>query len=277
MPALETSSGTIEVLDWGSGPDQLFLLHASATGPATLAGLAKAVQRGRFHIFAPAFCGYGGTYGERDIEARPVTEINRAIANELLAAAAEGERIVFGHSMGGYVALMAALDAQAAGRPFDGLILYEPILLDMFDLDDPAQAAAYQWDRDAVAFLAEQVAAGSVEAGVSRFIEAWNETSWADLPAAVRQHLLSMAGTIVRETGALGREAIDRDRLRNLSTPTLLLRGDRSPAFTEHVSHNTLALLPDARVQVLQGCGHMAPILAPAMVAEAITAFCQAL
>ena len=52
---------TIEVVDWEDDDALFVLLHASATGPRFLTGLAHRLSRAGECIIAPAFVGYGQT------------------------------------------------------------------------------------------------------------------------------------------------------------------------------------------------------------------------
>ncbi len=63
------------------------------------------------------------------------------------------------------------------------------------------------------------------------------------------------------------------DDVRTFDTPTLILWGDRSPAFTRRAAVNLASAVPEARAIPLNGVGHMAPLDAPDRVADAIEAF----
>ena len=117
--------------------------------------------------------------------------------------------MLIGHSMGGLVALLAALD----GVPADALVLYEPIVLDCLDMNDPVDSAARAWDAERVDKLRDGVAGGDPEAGVKAFIEAFNEVSWSDLPATLRADLVSKAAVLAAETRAAPLVELDRSKL----------------------------------------------------------------
>lgn len=248
----------------------VLLIHASAMGPRSLAALAQSLARERRTIDVPALAGYGSddTSGPGDPAVR-----NRAIVGGALAQSLHRRRIVFGHSMGGLFALLAALDEADRSHPLDALVLYEPILHDILDPDQPADAEALAWDRDVIAALAEGVTNGAPEHGVRRFIEAWNETSWMQLPEGARRHLIASAGQLARETAALPAQTLARERLACCTTPTLVLSGDGSPSFARIAAARVAEALPNARHLTLAGYGHMAPVTASARIGECIETF----
>jgi pimeloyl-ACP methyl ester carboxylesterase len=177
--------------------------------------------------------------------------------------------------MGGLVALLLALEADRDGDPIDALILYEPILHDLLDPAVASDAAALAWDGAIVSELAADVGQGKPEAGVSRFVEAWNETAWTGLPREVRRQLVAGAGRLVRQTASMLTKKLPPGRLAGLRTPTLLLGGDRSPAFTGLVLQRAVASIPKSRCVILEGAGHMGPLNAADRVAAAIGAWLE--
>ncbi|WP_223243455.1 hypothetical protein [Streptomyces sp. CBMA123] len=70
-------------------------------------------------------------------------------------------------------------------------------------------------------------------------------------------------------------EAIDAlgvgiERFAGLETPTTLIEGDQSPAHLRERLSDLAATLPNARVVTLAGQGHVAHVVAPAVLASAI-------
>lgn len=260
------------------GDDLLLLLHAAATGPASLGGLAGALERPGRRIAAPDLCdgrrdGNGGAPGDDIIEHS--VGVARAALDEARGEPGGARRFVFGHSMGGLVALLLALEADRDGDAINALILYEPILHDLLDPAIASDAEALAWDRSIVSELAAGVDQGNPEAGVSRFVEAWNETAWTGLPREVRRQLVAGAGTLVRQTASMPTKKLPQRRLAGLRTPTLLLGGARSPAFSQLVLQRAAASIPKSRCVILEGAGHMAPLNAADRVAAAIGAWLE--
>lgn len=272
MPELATDKGPIDVSEWGAGDEQFLMLHATATGPHTLSGLAKRLLNEKRRICAPGFLGYGKTdFAEQADTSRVLT--NQRIAAKVLQSFTGRRKVLFGHSMGGLVGLLVALDCARRGETLDALVLYEPILIEVLDPSQPEHAEVQNWDRTIVDKLADDVRNGKPERGVRRFIEAWNETEWDALPESARHHLVANADTFTRETQGISYHVLDLDEIRRLDTPVLLIRGTDSPEYAIQVSETAVRLLPNAELTVLDGCGHMGPLLHPDRVAEAIEEF----
>jgi pimeloyl-ACP methyl ester carboxylesterase len=257
MPIYHTASGPVEALEWGDGPTLILLLHAAAAGPASLSGLAKALATPGRRIVAPALHGYGGT---RITDAADPFEAHAAVARAVLDLYPARRRVLFGHSMGGLVALAAAATT-------DAIIVYEPIVIGLLRDDDPADVAARDWDRAIVGELERQIAAGDLEAGIRVFIEAWNETAWDALPAAVRARLVAAAPAMAREIRAGSSRQVDPG---GIVAPLLILQGSASPAITAAMTARLHAAVPGSHRMVLDGSGHMGPVQAAGFVAAAI-------
>jgi pimeloyl-ACP methyl ester carboxylesterase len=180
---------------------------------------------------------------------------------------------LFGHSMGGLIALLAALDGLAA----DALVLYEPIVLGCLDPNSPEDIAARAWDGACIQTLHERVAAGDPEAGVAAFVEAYNEVAWSQLPAALRAGLVVKASNLVAETTATQELHLDMARLAALPMPVLILQGSRSPQVTHRMTAGLARAMPRAVSRIVEGAGHMGPVMSHAAVATEVRAFLDGL
>ena len=272
MALLDTAQGRIETHEWGDGCDLVLMLHASATGPQTLSGLAKHLLRPNLRIVAPAFAGYGRT--QFNTPSSPIAA-NLHIARHILNNHSGSSRIVFGHSMGGLIALLTALDAGDADVPPDALVLYEPILPGLLDRTTTEGAAALAWDRNVISSLRTAVDNGDRAAGVRKFVEAWNEVKWACLPDAVRSHLITNAENLMRETTQTSEFELDHAALKALQLPTLLLQGEASPMMTHLISQRASDLLPNAHLVVVPRANHLAPVSSPALIGAELFRFCE--
>ena len=168
--------------------------------------------------------------------------------------------VVFGHSFGANVALGASLRTPMIA----GLVLYEPGRRgDAPDgMRDELERLLARDDRRAAMRL--------VLLEFTRFPEEWLDDLLDTPPWEAR---LAYTDTFVRELRAY--DEYDYGDLSRLTTPTLLLVGGESPAAELDHARELARVLPAARVSVLEGHGHTAPVTAPALVAREIAAFVQ--
>lgn len=266
MPLHETPAGPVETLEWGEGPTQIILLHAAASSPHALAGLAECLLRPGRRVIAPMLNGYGRT--KMRASGNPI-EKHLAVASACRDLYPGERQIVFGHSMGGLVALLSSLQDD----PPDALILFEPIVIGVLDPNDKADRDARDWDRALVRKLADAVAAREPEAGVAAFVEGWNEVAWTAIPAAARARLVEAGSLLAAETDAVGQQQIDAEALARLAVPVLLLLGTASPELPNRAIRRLRRQLPHAQSVSLEALGHMGPVMMPAIVAEALETF----
>lgn len=248
----------------------IVLLHAAASGPRALGRLAERLKAQGHDVFVPALAGYGDTViaGETDSIAENIAVARHTAA---FARAVPGiTRVVLaGHSMGGVVALRAAL----AGVPHDAVVGYEPVAFGALDRAEADDRALVAWDTDIAQRFLALIARGQAEAAVARFVEAWNEVEWERLPAHVRAALTADAPRLARDIAAINGDTTPAAAYAAITTPVLLLSGDRSPPVTRRICMRLAAVLPRAREVAIPGAGHMGPAFAPTHVAAAITAF----
>jgi pimeloyl-ACP methyl ester carboxylesterase len=75
-----------------------------------------------------------------------------------------------------------------------------------------------------------------------------------------------------REIRTYQKITFDPEQARKITAPTLLLVGSESSPDVYH-PEKVAAALPDARIAVLEGQEHIADLLAPKLVAEALLPF----
>lgn len=254
-----TAFGRVEVHRWGEAGRPLVLLHAAATGPRAFGALADVLAAAGWTCFAPALHGYGDSRVEG-----AATPIDGHVAIARWAVETSGARSLFGHSMGGLSALLAAETLD-----LDRLVLFEPILFDA--LDREADAAMIAEEGAMAAAMKRHLADGHAEAAIRAFVEVWNDTSWSELPEGMRARLTAQAPAVVAETQVTAGIGIGAG-IWSAAPPTVLLHGDRSPEIARRMIAGAARRLPDAHVVALPGIGHMGPLMAAEPVAAALLA-----
>jgi pimeloyl-ACP methyl ester carboxylesterase len=177
-------------------------------------------------------------------------------------AAAEqtgGPVTLYGHSFGATVALGAALRTPRVDR----LALYEPAFRGVFEYPPGllgrlrALVAGGRAEEAVTVAFRERV--GLSPAGIDALRQL---PSWASRIAA--------APTVPRELELDATLAFDPATCGDLTVPTLLLLGERSPAGQRSIVHAIDEALPNSRIAVLPGQDHMAQATAPELVAAAL-------
>jgi pimeloyl-ACP methyl ester carboxylesterase len=172
---------------------------------------------------------------------------------------------VYGVSSGGHFAFGAEPLTSSIRR----LVLYEG-----WPLADPeATSVPHELVQRIEALLDEGDPEGALEMLYREYIELSEEEF-----ATVRQQSswpgrVAAAHTIPREIGPGADPELDPQRAARVTIPTLLLVGSESPEHLSVGAETLSAVLPDARIAVLEGQGHGADLLAPELVAEHLLAF----
>lgn len=270
MPIEAALNGQIETCTWGDphAPDTLIALHAAASAPQAFGRLATHLVHPRLRIVAPALQGYGATRVR--VTGDPVAQ-HRAVASWTLEHyRGSGRTLLFGHSMGGLVAL--SLVAAATVDPSPARVaLFEPIVLSCLDLTRADHRAGLAWDRDAVDGLNAAVAAGVPESGLAGFIRAWNETEWSTLPETLRAQLLKQVSRLAAETHTVSYYEFPLADLANVTTPVSVLFGGASPPVSAQIAAGLANRLSAGHAIELPNVGHMGPVLAPGDVGAHLT------
>jgi pimeloyl-ACP methyl ester carboxylesterase len=148
--------------------------------------------------------------------------------------------------------------------------------LALYEAWPPVDPAAFAPPVDVVERMESELAAGNAEAALElayRELVGLTDQELADVreqpswPARV-----AAAHTIPREERAFASTAFDREQAAAITVPTLLLVGTESPAWSPE-AQTVVAALPDARIVHLEGQGHIADLLAPEAVAQALLPF----
>lgn len=225
--------------------------HTGASWDPVVAALGES-----YRAIAPDLRGHGAA-GER----RPVT-LQGVLGDVLPLLTVESE--LAGYSMGGRIALHLALAAPERVRRLV-LIGASP------GLAEPAERTAR---RAADETLADELHELTIEA----LAERWAQTPvLAGQPPAVlarvtEDRLRSTPAGLARALRGLGTGALPPlwDRLGELALPVTLVVGERDTKF-RRVAEQMAARLPDARVEVVAGCGHAVHLEAPEAVARVIS------
>jgi pimeloyl-ACP methyl ester carboxylesterase len=257
MQTVKSADGTpIAYARSGDGPP-LVLVHGSTADHTRWAGILPTLER-RYSVFAMDRRGRGGS-GDAG-----TYSLEREYADVVAVVEAAGEGVnLLGHSFGALCAMEAALRVDNLRRlvlyeppfPVGGKPLYPPELPDRY----AAMLAEGEREKFLIAFFSEVVGAPDAQIAALRADPSW-------------QGRIASAHTALREM-ADGDYDFDPDRFRRLDVPTLLLLGENSSAMFAEATRALDAALPDSRVVVLEGQGHVAMTTGPELFVREVTAY----
>lgn len=243
----------------GTGPP-LVLVHGTSSSSDRWAPVLPALAR-QFTVYAMERRGRGESGDSVEYAIEREFEDVAALVDSVSEPVA-----LLGHSYGGICALEAALRTQNVKR----LVLYEPpIALEAFPAHGP----------DIVPRLRDLKDRGDREGIMLTFIQdvlsmpAPNVARWRSSPNWNTR--LSAALTVPREIESRLKYRFEPERFRNVNVPTLMLVGDKSPAYLQAAARTVHAALPNCELSVLLGQGHVAMDSAPDMFAARVLAFLE--
>ena len=239
----------------GAAGPGVVCVHCNASSSAQWRGLMDRLAP-RFHVLAGDSHGAGrGPAWPADRTLRLQDEV--ALLQPLIQRAGEPLALV-GHSYGGAVALLAALQHRPRA-----LVLYEPTLFALLDEEAPSPNEA-DGIRQTVADAAVHLARGDRSAAAGRFIDFWmGDGSWARTPENRRAPIEEAIVHVQGWGTALFTQPTPLADFGALDMPVLMMVGSESPASSRGVARRLASVLPRLQLLELEGLGHMGPVTHP--------------
>jgi pimeloyl-ACP methyl ester carboxylesterase len=255
MKQLTVNGVEIAYLDEGKGP-VVILGHCSSASHKEWLPLIETLKAD-WRVLAPDFIGYGQS------APWPATEPFSIDADlqVLLAVAkkAKGPLHLVGHSYGAALALEAS---GTLGSRVKSLTLVEPVSFHLLRLENRPEWAEVEGLGRAVLGA---VAKGDDREAAKAFMTYWlGRTRWWLSPERFKTAIAATIPKVALEFAI----AIDAEtRLQDyagITAPTLLIAGSKTRAPTRAVVDLLAATLPNAKLAILPGAGHMSPFTHPA-------------
>jgi pimeloyl-ACP methyl ester carboxylesterase len=163
-----------------------------------------------------------------------------------------GARVI-GHSYGGLVALNVALAEPSLVR---SLHLFDPVA---FGLLDPVA------DADALAPLhALDMTWDDSERWLRMFVDFWQGPgAWDGLREPVRAEFRRVGWVLSEGVRSLTVDTTPLSAYRGLAMPVQVMTGEHSPLPARRVDERLAAAIAGARLDVIAGAGHLAPVTHP--------------
>ena len=230
-------------------------LHCSGAGASQWCHLAEALGR-RYEVVAPEHYGCessGPWTGEHAFTL--ADEAAKAIA---LVDKSQDKVHLVGHSYGGGVALHVAL-----ARPdrIASMALYEPSAFHLLRQMGEPGPEAYAEIAGVARRIGHGVVTGDYRGAVAAFVDYWNGPgAWKAMRPPVQNALIRWAPKGPLDFQALIEDPTPANAYRTLDFPVLILRGEHAPMPTRVIAEGLSGLLPNCRLMIVDGAGHMGPL-----------------
>jgi pimeloyl-ACP methyl ester carboxylesterase len=262
METITSADGTdVRVYDEGRGPAVLIIGPGLDDGTRTRK--LASILATRFRVLRLHRRQY-----RMDLKTRGLCSIADEVDDVLAVAAAVGEPlIVYGHSSGGVVALEAL---AASSHAFAGAVIFEPAAV----TERPLAGE----NGEVITRARAAIAAGKPGTALTIFIrDTVGLSSWqarlAGMVTALVPRYRRLVPAQIDDLEALDRLGVRLDTYAAITTPTLLLGGDRSPTHLAERLNVIEHVMPQAERVVMHKRDHGADLKVPKLLAGIIETF----
>lgn len=232
----------------------LVLIHGLADRDESWAPMLKRLKRAGFHVYAPDLLGYGRSpkpdSGDYSISGE------EQFVSEFIQALGLQKPDVGGWSMGGWIALKLSLDHP---EMVDRVVVYDAAGL-RTNMPDPGHTFEIKTPDDVNRLVAK------MEPGAKPlpdFVARDAVRRFQSNQATTERNMSSMVA---------GKDLLD-NQLAQLTEPLLIVWGSEDRLTPLAMGRTMHSLVKSSELDVVEGCGHLAPLLCDARVAAATADF----
>jgi pimeloyl-ACP methyl ester carboxylesterase len=185
-----------------------------------------------------------------------------------LIDASESKVHLVGHSYGGGVALHVALTRPSQ---IASMVLYEPSAFHLLRQFGEPGADAFAEIAGVARRIADGVLTGDYRRAVAEFVDYWSGAgTWETMRPAAQRALIRWAPKGPLDFHALLENPTPASAYRTIKCPALIMRGEHALKPSRIIADRLAGLLPDSRLLVIDGAGHMGPFTHASKVAALI-------
>jgi pimeloyl-ACP methyl ester carboxylesterase len=264
LKQLTVNGVEIAYLDEGKGP-VVILGHCSSASHREWLPLIETLKPD-WRVLAPDFISYGQS--EPWPAAKPFSidaDVQILLA---LAKKVKGKLHLVGHSYGAALALEAA---RSLGDRVKCLVLVEPVSFHLLRQEGrPEWAEVQTLGRSVLGAVAK----GDDRAAAKAFMTYWlGRLRWWLSPEKFKSAIAATITKVALEFGIVIEAPTTLKVYAEIAAPTLLIAGSSTRAPTRAVVDLLAATLPNAKLEILKGAGHMSPFTHPAELSRLILDF----
>jgi non-heme chloroperoxidase len=178
---------------------------------------------------------------------------------------------IVGSSYGAYIAALVERDYPKVVK---SAVLGEPPILSLL-AEDPSSLQSYSASESKFAeMVLTPLREGDHKAAAGGFIDfIMGDGAFKHLPIETRRMMLQNSKTLAVELPTPERDSFTTEDARRISTPTMLLRGQRSPPMFQTITSILAESIPNATVSTIRDSSHAPYSTQPALYNKAVLDF----
>lgn len=243
-------------------------LHCSSSHSGQWKALMKLM--GDEHlVIAPDFHGYGSS-APLPQDNRPYFIHDVAIVKAIVGLLGEPVHLV-GHSLGGAVAVRAALDFP---EQIQSLTLIEPVLFNLLEETGVSEGHEYREIAHDMLIMNQY---GTPEMSARRFMDFWiGEGKFDAIDDDTREYIIRTIDRVADDWRGISIHAPGQCNLKDLEKlkmPVLIISADQTRSSTRAIVELITDTIVHAEHKIIVGAGHLSPITDPDKVNPLIRSF----